>query len=154
MTVWFVDTSILCNMIPVPGRDQDRDKVLASLKEKQEARDTLVLPVTAIVETGNHISHLQNGHERRRAASTFDRLVRLVIAGKAPWHLHIFSWDRTFLSALLDGASTGSSLIEHAIAKVGCGDLCVLAERDLYRKRTAIQDVRIWTLDHQLASHN
>lgn len=154
MTVWFVDTSILCNMIPVPGKDQDRDKVTAVLKEKQVARDTLILPVTAIVETGNHISHLQNGHQRRQAAATFDRLVRLVIAGKAPWHLHVFSWDKTLLKALLDGAGTGSSLIDHAVTGLGCGDLCVLAERDMYRKRTAIQDVRIWTLDHQLASHN
>ncbi len=154
MTVWFVDTSILCNMIPVPGKDQDRDKVTAALKDKQDARHTLILPVTAVVETGNHISHLQNGDARRDAATTLADLVRLVIAGKAPWHLHEFSWDKNFLNALLDGASTGSSLIEHAVSRVGCGDLCVLAERDLYRKRTAIQDIRIWTLDQQLASHN
>jgi hypothetical protein len=141
-------------MIPVPDRDQDRDKVLASLQEKLEARDTLILPVTAIVETGNHISHLDNGHQRRQTASTFKKLILLVIAEKAPWHLHSFSWDKNFLSTLLDGAGTGSSLIEHAVAKMGCGDLCILAERDIYRKRTAIQDVRIWTLDHQLASHN
>jgi hypothetical protein len=154
MTVWFVDTSVLCNIVPVPGRDQDRTMVRARLKEMQHSRDVLILPVTAVVETGNHISQLRKGHERRQAASTLTRLVRLVIERKAPWQLHAFWWDENFLKILIEGAGTGSSLVAHAVARVGCGDLCVLAERDIYRERTAIEDVQIWTLDQQLAAYN
>jgi len=154
MTVWFVDTSILCNIIPVPGKDQDQRLVKQQLKEIQDLRGVLILPVTTVVETGNHISQLKNGHDRRKAAMTLQRLVQLMIERKAPWQLHAFWWNEDFLASLIDGANTGTSLVEHAAAGVGCGDLCVLAERDIYRKRTAIDDVRIWTLDHGLEAYN
>jgi hypothetical protein len=154
VTVWFVDTSILCNIIPVPGKDQQQTLIKARLKDMRGSGDVLILPVTAVVETGNHISQLRNGHDRRKAATTLQQLVRLVIERKAPWQLHAFWWDEAFLATLIDGASTGGSLVEHAVAGLGCGDLCVLAERDIYRMRTAIDDVQIWTLDRGLAAYN
>ncbi|WP_281424195.1 hypothetical protein [Nonomuraea rhizosphaerae] len=39
------------------------------------------------------------------------------------------------------------------MSRLALGDLCILAERDLYRSRVAGIDVRIWTLDEQLRSH-
>ncbi|MER5419194.1 hypothetical protein [Streptosporangium roseum] len=40
------------------------------------------------------------------------------------------------------------------MAKLGLGDLCILAERELYRTRVVNVEVGIWTLDTQLRSHS
>jgi hypothetical protein len=152
--VEFVDTSVLCNLLGIPGKCQDREKVLAELKRKEGSRDCdLLLPVTAVIETGNHIAQLTDGRHRRSHAETFAALLRLVVDGKAPWALNEVEWDAAHLSALISGGSTGSTLIEHACNRLGCGDLNILIERDRYLARTSGVEATVWTLDAQLASY-
>src|SRR5262249_8173261 len=153
-TTWFVDTSILCNLLPVPGRDQDRAIVQAEMKTRQGAGDAFILPLTAVVETGNHISKLADGRVRRKTAETFCQVLTMVKNGTAPWRLHVFSWNEDFLQSLVEGAATGRSLVDHAMSNVGCGDLCVLAEREIYRERTGLTDVRVWSLDRELLAYS
>jgi hypothetical protein len=77
-----------------------------------------------------------------------------VAGGEAPWVLFSSKWDGEFLRLLLAGAATGIPLVEHAMHKVGCGDISILVERETYRERTGLSDVRIWTLDAGLAAHS
>jgi hypothetical protein len=154
MVVWFVDTSVLCNLLPVPGRDQDRMTVTRDMKSMQDAGDNFVLPVTTVIETGNHISQVKDGRQRREAATTFVKVLDLVRQERAPWRLHAFGWNEKFLESVIEGAETGVGLVDHATLGMGCGDLCVLAERAIYRRRTGITDVRVWTIDKQLRSHS
>jgi hypothetical protein len=109
----------------------------------------LVLPITAIIETGNHIAQIGDGYgnARRECAQKFSRLIEMMIAREAPWVLHSIEWDERYLRTLLDGAGTGSSLVDLAIHKFGCGDLSILAEVERYLSRTTGVDVDIWTLD-------
>ncbi|MFH9264261.1 hypothetical protein ACH4KN_08360 [Streptomyces sp. NPDC017546] len=152
--VEFVDTSILCNLLDVPGKCQDRKQVIAELKSKRERRETdLLLPVTAIIETGNHIAQVSNGRARRSCAERLSGVLTTVIEGKAPWALNEVEWDAAHLRALVNGGSTGSSLIEHACNKLGCGDLNILIERDRYLARTSGVRASIWTLDDLLSSY-
>ncbi|GAA3112866.1 hypothetical protein JOF29_002818 [Kribbella aluminosa] len=148
-TVYFIDTSVFCNILPIPGRAQDRDEVLAKLIELQEAAK-LILPVTAVIETGNFIAQLPNGRERRQTAEKFVAVLRLIIQGRAPWVLHEFSWGPSILENLVDGAGTGLDLVEQAVIKVGAGDLTILAERNAYARRTETATVLVWSLDSGL----
>lgn len=152
--VSFVDTSILCNLIPVPGRDQDRGEVAAEMIGKQRSREVLILPVTALIETGNFIAQIPDGNARRKTAHTFEELLRLVIKNQAPWRLHQFTWGSEFLESFIAGGGTGVPFVDHATSRIGGGDLCILAERDLYRARTGIAVVNIWTRDAALVAHN
>lgn len=154
MTVWFVDTSVFCNLLPVPGFDQHRVDVAAEYRDKLARREALILPVTAVVETGNFIAQLSDGRTRRRTATSFIDVLRLVVQGKAPWRLHEFPWGVDFLSRLLDGADSGSTLVEHAVNGLGAGDLCILTERQTYALRTGLRDVRIWTRDNALSGYS
>jgi hypothetical protein len=120
--------------------------------EREKSGEVLILPITTVVETGNFIGRLDGG-ERRRTAQKFDQVLRLVIAGKAPWKLHQLAWDADFLQRFLDGAGTGSTMVQHAVAGVGGGDLCILTERDSYQRRTGAALVTIWTHDARLAAH-
>ena len=40
------------------------------------------------------------------------------------------------------------------MSNVGCGDLCVLAEREIYRQRTGLTDVLVWSLDLELLAYS
>jgi len=66
--VSFVDTSILCNLLPIPGRDENRAEVIAQFHAKAAAREVLIMPVTAVIEAGNFIAQLGNGGIRRSTA--------------------------------------------------------------------------------------
>ncbi|GII53080.1 hypothetical protein Pth03_14690 [Planotetraspora thailandica] len=151
--VEFVDTSILCNLRDVPGKNQDREQVQRELRHRKTACD-LILPVTSVIETGNHIAQLPRGHERRDRADRLSQLLELVISGQAPWVLHTVEWGEGFLRELLTGAGTHTSLTDHATTGLGLGDLCILAERQLYLQRVTGVEVGIWTLDGQLSAHS
>ncbi|MER5419193.1 hypothetical protein [Streptosporangium roseum] len=98
--VEFVDTSVLCNLLNVPGRNQDYEAVARELKEKRQECD-LILPITAVIETGNHIAQLSDGRVRRDRADKLHTLLGLVITGRAPWVLHTVEWGENFLRSLL-----------------------------------------------------
>ncbi|WP_329132292.1 hypothetical protein OG552_12630 [Streptomyces sp. NBC_01476] len=152
--VEFVDTSVLCNLLGIPGKCQDRERVAAELKRKEAARDCdLLLPVTAVIETGNHIAQLPDGRQRRTHAEIFAKVLQSVVEGKAPWALNAVEWDAAHLSALIAGGTTGSSLVEHACNRLGCGDLNILIERDRYLARTSGVEAGVWTLDELLRSY-
>lgn len=149
----FIDTSVLCNLVPVPKLDQDREKIVTEMAEKMDQGIEFILPITTVIETGNHIAQVSDGTARRTAARKLDTLLRMVIESKAPWTLHEISWNKQFLERFLAGGSSGSSYVDHAQAKVGAGDLCILTERDHYVSRT-LKPASIWTLDQGLAAHN
>lgn len=152
--VEFVDTSILCNLLEIPGKCQDRTKVVEEYQAKREARDCdLLLPVTAIIETGNHIAQLSDGRKRRTCAERFTAMLRAVVKGEAPWALNEVEWNAAHLETLLAGGSTGSTLVEHAGNGLGCGDLNILIERDRYVARTSGVAATVWTLDNLLSSY-
>ncbi|MEU3163591.1 hypothetical protein [Streptosporangium sp. NPDC006930] len=149
----FVDTSVLCNLLDIPGKNQDHQPVIDQLKKKRQECD-LILPITAVIETGNHIAQLADGRLRRQHADKLSDLLKLVISGRAPWVLHTVEWGEDFLRSLLAGAGTGTPFSDHVMSKLGLGDLCILTERELYRTRVVNVEVGIWSLDAQLRSHS
>lgn len=112
--VEFVDTSILVELIGVPGKAQQVDAVRAQLPDRARRRVDLVLPTAAVIETGNHIHHVGDGRARRRCATTFAGMLDLSARGEAPWVLHDATWDAELLDAIRTGSTTGSDLVEHA----------------------------------------
>lgn len=150
-SITFIDTSILCNLVPVPGYDQQRQQVKDEMGHRLDNDEQFILPITAVIATGNHIAQLSSGGARRQAASNLAALLGLIRDGKAPWVLHDVRWDQDFLQQLLEGADTGTNYIDHAQAGVGAGDLCILTERQTYSMRSRIP-TDIWTLDGGLAA--
>ena len=151
-SVVFIDTSVLCNIVPVPGWDQDTDEVLGELQVRLREGQELVLPATAVIETGNFIAQIPDGGLRRGTAERFSEILRLICAGEAPWILHDFAWNRVFLAELISGTDSGSTYIEHATNQVGAGDLCILTEVHQFRTRSRVP-AKIWTLDLALSAY-
>lgn len=150
-TICFIDTSILCNLVPVPGYDQHRVQVIEEMGHRLDNGEEFILPITTVIETGNHIAQLGSGRARRQAATQLDAILRRVSAGQSPWYLHDVAWGKGFLQTMVDGADTSTSYIEHAQAGLGAGDLCILTERHSFSKRSRIP-ANIWTLDEGLSA--
>jgi hypothetical protein len=152
-TVELVDTSIMVNILDVPKMNDDRATVTRDLRAKRSSGVRLVLPVTTVIETGNHVAQIADGGRRWECANRFVEHLRLLLQHRAPWVLHELGWNADFLDTLISGAATGTSLVDHAVNRVGCGDLSILAERERYRATVSPKvSVGIWTLDAGLAA--
>jgi hypothetical protein len=156
MAVVFIDTSVLCNFLRIPGKAQHGDTVHNDYQRRRAAGDTFVLPLATVIETGNHIEQLQEslGHERRRCAEDLTRILRLVASGSEPWVLVETEWNRELLEQFCDGGTSNPSTPSFTEAAtqgaLGGGDLAILIERSRFARRVAEQDVQIWTYDQQL----
>lgn len=152
--VHFVDTSILLELLAVPGKSQQPGPVKQRLDELVSLGVQLVLPIAAVIETGNHIVQLPDGASRRTCAERFVALLRLTATERLPWVLHSVAWDERMLAKLCDGTEMTGPFVELASAGViGTGDLAILAECESYAERTAHVEVKVWTLDERLAAY-
>ena len=147
MSVVLIDTSVFCNIVPVPGRDQRKDDVMAEFKNLINQRATLLLPMTAVLETGNHIAQLPNGGQRRATAVTFCKLVVDAIEGSAPWTPTPF-WEIDAMKLWLD------EFPDAAMQGKGIGDLSIIKEWNRQCALNRARRVRIWSLDGDLAGYD
>lgn len=103
------DTSVLCCWLKVPGKDtcgpdKDRwnfDRIDKTIAAEIKKSSTFVLPLAAIIETGNHIT--QAAGDRYVLAQSLAELIRKTASGTEPWAA--FSqqsplWDKTNLERL------------------------------------------------------
>lgn len=152
--VVFIDTSVLCALLDIPHMAQRRPEVLTEFKALREAGHTLVLPITTVIETGNHIAQLKDGTARRTCAERFAAMLQLVLDGQAPWRLHEVTWGQELLHALVHGREgVRPPLVELACRRVGSGDAAILVECEMFRADRQAVAVRVWTHDAGLAAH-
>lgn len=155
MRVTFVDTSVLCELLDVPGKCAAGDAHRAELDARVEAGERFVIPITAVVETGNHIAQAKAG-DRRATAHRLIALLLEAVNGDGRFELHELAWDEAFLVALASGDSTGETFIDLAgSGRMGGGDVAILVERDRYVASSGFrrEDVGIWTLEAVLGAY-
>lgn len=139
-----VDSSVLLNILDVPGRNERWTEVVAELGRLIEVGDHLFIPMAAIVEVGNHIAQLSNGAQRRSTAERFVAEVRKALADEAPWkpinfpsNLEVLGWLESFPGSAMRG--------------LGMGDLSIKKEWETLCAKYRMSRVRVWTLDGDLA---
>ena len=149
----FIDTSVLSNLLQIPDKDQDAEKAQQDFLAFQEDNAVqFVLPVTTVIETGNHIAQIKNGGSRRDVAQRFGKMLESICEREAPWVLHDFEWGESFLRSFLDGANSQKPWYDLAQEQVSGGDLSILVEANMYRNRLQI-DCEIWTYDARLRAY-
>ena len=143
MTVVLIDTSIFLNVLDVPGRNQERIAVLQELQLRLEADDELLLPIAAIIETGNHIGHVPGGRLRRQTAERFVTEVQKALDGMAPWvPARPITID--------DIADWLEGFPDHAMRERGLGDVSIIAEWERQCLLSPQRRIEIWSLDQHL----
>jgi hypothetical protein len=140
-----VDTSVFCNVIDLPGFNQDRDAVLNDFREYVEAGASLLLPVVVFYETGNHIGQLPNGQIRDTWARALRNIACEALNGDAPW-------TPTPLPTKEQLSEIFGDFPESAVIGCGFGDHTIIKEQQRIKRLSPGRTIKIWTLDQQLAA--
>ncbi len=144
MTTCIIDTCVLLHYLDVPGRNERRAEVVTEFHRKVAANENFVLPVAAIIETGNFIGGLGDRDVRGHIASRLAALIQQSITNQAPFKLFpalgpheladllpkFSDWTRAHRSGLAD-------LTIREVFNLHCG----------LEKRARVY---IWTLDGHL----
>ena len=88
--ICLLDTSILLNVLNVPNRTNERDKVMADFEIYIESNCRFIIPFVVAVEVGNHISQNGDGTIRRQTASRFVDMMRSTFNGDLPFEISNF----------------------------------------------------------------
>lgn len=150
MHIRFIDTSILLNILDVPGRNADRDSVVKEFEQliKDRTKQTLILPLATIIETGNHIAHISNGEIRRMVGVRMAELLRRTASNQAPWEYYGRGLDPADLLKLAE------KFPECAMQEMGMGDLSIIHAYEKYKEEVpAIGSIMIWSKDKHLARY-
>lgn len=151
-----IDTSVLLNLLPVTGLNQQQAEVDAEFAELAKAGAELLLPFAAVVETGNHIAKVPDGNLRRRHGQELVKLVNQTIASELPWQpiglpelKDLSMWLADFPAYVQRNKSV------HKNTEGGSmGDWLILQDWEQIRRLNPRADVRIWSLDIDLQAHH
>lgn len=148
MNVRFIDTSVMMNLLEVPGRCADSQMIKEEFRLAIESKEVLILPVATIIETGNHIAHINNGNIRRTIATQFGEYLRKTAEGEAPWQLYGVELDKDGLLYLAE------HIEENAIQQIGVGDMSIIHVYEQYKSNTpGIGRIMIWSTDTHLQGY-
>ena len=145
--VVIVDTSVLLNVLDVPAFNQNRDAVFGEFEEFVEAGASLLVPMAAVFETGDHIADLPDGRQRRRYAERYCEAIRDALAGDAPWTPIQFPDAEQLCKWLQD-------FPDYAMRGPDLSDLSIIKAWEIERQRHALTRVRIWSLDRDLQGYD
>lgn len=141
--ITILDTSILCEVLQVPGKSQNPAEVRAEF-EACCRQDEVLLPWAVVLECANHVAQC-NG-DRHRLASRLVDLAKQAEVGQAPFALAGLP-DRGELRSLLDrfpsAAAAGRGLVDESLIDLW------QRQKELFQGRR----VRIWSLDRDLSGY-
>jgi len=151
-SVLFVDSSILDEILEIPGWCDQSLAIRAEFETRTLGGVRMVIPISAVIETGNHIA--QCAGDRRRAAHRYARLLDQLIDGSAPWRVNETDWNLDLLSQIRSGAHTKRDLVDLLSNRVmGGGDLAILAEAGRMRQTSFGLKIDLWTKDAKFSAH-
>lgn len=142
-----IDTSVLCEILEIPKKAETPSLFKTKLESFATENKLLVLPLATILETGNHIAHIEDGRLRRDRAKKLVELVRSTLAGKTPFsNLHF--WNEADLKSWMQ------SFPEFAQAEIGLGDVSIIKDcTSLKDQSKPKRIVSIWSKDDHLQSY-
>ena len=142
-----LDTSVLLNVLDVPGFNQKRGEIFQQFRALVDGGASLLLPIAAIFEAGDHIADLSDGGLRRHHAERFRDRIRKTLAGRSPWIPTRFP-DRPSLCRWLE------DFPDHAMRGRGLSNLSIVGDWETACKLHQNRRVRIWSLNTLLQSYD
>lgn len=148
MNVRFIDTSIMLNLLEVPGRCDRKEQVKQEWKEVLDAKETLIMPIATIIETGNHIAHIADGHARRTVTLKFQDFLEKTAESKAPWTLYGNGLEKDEIKYISE------HMEEFTQQQIGIGDMTIIYAYQKYlEEQPAIGTIMIWSTDEHMAMY-
>ena len=149
MNVRFMDTSIVMNLLEVPHMCADAECVKAEFVKAVAENETLILPISTIIESGNHIAHIANGTIRREKTLKFQEFLKKTAREEAPWTFYGAELTKEDLE-YLDAEFPDRDLQ----MEMGIGDMSIIRFYEKYKETTpGIGRIMIWSTDAHLAGY-
>ena len=142
--ICLLDASVLCELLPVPGKSQAHDQVRAAFDDKKKQGHELFLPFATLIETGNHIGQVSDSRLRVQTAQKFGGIVHDAIDASEPCQLFRIP-DRNYLAKWLDALPSWVQ-----VKGSGIGDLSIKIEWERLCRANRKRRVYVWSLDEHL----
>lgn len=150
----FIDTSILVEILGVPDKCSDSDKFRKELVEfYKKPNATLIMPISVLIETGNHVNHIKDGSRKTEVLDKFYDILNMFLTNSSPWSFYGYNFT----------VDDTRRIIEHykvvVYSKVGIGDVFILDAYNQYVEQLKANKkqnhlISIWTLDEHLSSYS
>jgi hypothetical protein len=143
-TVCILDSSVLDEVLAVPGKSGEHTTAADDLLQKAKNGELLVLAWPVLVEVGGHIAHCRDGTGRRKLAEAFAELVKKALEGRGP--LSVAELPKSpeisrALDSFADAAMRGLSLADLVLGQ--------LYER--YCEEMPYARIYVWSFDRHLS---
>lgn len=149
MNVRFMDTSIVMNLLEIPNMCSDAVTVKEEFHKAIDGKETLILPMSTIIESGNHIAHIADGTIRREKALKFQEFLRKTAEEEAPWTLYGVELTKEDLLILAEQFPDKALQM-----KMGIGDMSIIRFYEKYKEVTpAVGQIMIWSTDGHLSGY-
>lgn len=146
-TVHFIDTSVLVELLNIPGMNQRHEQAKAEYQRLVSNQDTFVLPIAVLIETGNHIGQIADGGCRYEISLKFSQIVQKAIRSEDHWNA-VPELPICVLKQMMD------DFCEWTKHSSGFGDLSIVQQfEDYWQKRQPIGTMRIWSFDTHLSAY-
>lgn len=150
MNVRFMDTSIIMNLLEIPNMCADAEAVKEEFQRAMDNKETLILPMPTIIESGNHIAHIADGTIRREKAMKFQEFLRRTAEEEAPWTWYGVELEKEDLRILAEQFPDKALYM-----KMGIGDMSIVRFYEKYKENTpAIGRIMIWSTDRHLMEYS
>ncbi|HPS86341.1 MAG TPA: hypothetical protein PLY36_06330 [Spirochaetota bacterium] len=147
MTISLIDTSVFCNILRVPFKSQDSDRIISEVGNKIEKKEILLLPFATVFETGNHIAQNGSGSQKRECALRFIEEIKLAFRGDTPYRPTSFPEMKEVLSWI-------DEFPDSAMRGTGMADQSIIKEWEKACKQFKEHRVYIWSLDEHLMGYD
>ncbi len=158
--ICLLDTSILLNILDVPNRNNDRDKVIADFITYSEAGCSFIIPFVVAVEVGNHISQNGDGTTRRQTAKRFVDMMQKTFNSELPFEISDFElrveWQ-TWIAEFIEKAGQNKTPAKPNEG-MSLTDLSIIKEYESLQSKNKANrnkhvNVFIWSLDSDLEAY-
>lgn len=153
--ICIIDTSIFLNILDVPNRNNDKERVIRDFEEYIQSKATFILPMATILETGNHIAQNGGGDIRRQKAQSFCDEVRKAVNGDAPYRISNFPESEAVLDWLAEFPDlAGKNKTPDKHEGTSFGDLSIIKEYERAMVQFPMSEIWIWSLDADLEMYH
>lgn len=158
--ICLLDTSILLNILDVPNRNNNKERVLTDFQIYIQSNCRFIIPFVVAVEVGNHISQNGDGVTRRQTAERFVDMMQRTFSGELPFEISDFDlkieWQN-WIGEFVDRAGQNKTAAKPNEG-MSLTDLSIIKEYDsLQAKNKANKNkhvtVFIWSLDSDLTAY-
>lgn len=147
MNVRFMDTSIIVNLLEIPHMCAEAEDIKKEFGKAVQDGEVLILPMSTIIESGNHIAHIAKGDIRREKAMKFQEFLKKTAEEIALWTFYGAEFTKEDLYNLAEEFPDKALTL-----RMGIGDMSIIQSYKKYKETIpAVGRIMIWSTDVHLA---